>query len=63
LAAVINGVVAAPVMAIMMMLAANRDVMGKFILPLYLHIAGWFATAVMLLASLGLVAIAISKRL
>jgi Mn2+/Fe2+ NRAMP family transporter len=63
LAAVINGVVAAPVMAIMMMLAANRDVMGRFVLPLYLQIAGWFATAVMLLASLGLVAIAISKRL
>lgn len=61
-AAVINGLVAAPVMAIMMTLAANPKVMGKFILPFYLHVAGWFATAVMLLASLGLVAIAVVKR-
>jgi NRAMP (natural resistance-associated macrophage protein)-like metal ion transporter len=52
--AVINGVVAVPVMAIMMILTHNRKIMGKFILPPYLHWIGWLATAVMFFASLGL---------
>jgi NRAMP (natural resistance-associated macrophage protein)-like metal ion transporter len=52
--AVINGIVAVPVMAIMMILTHNRKIMGKFILPTYLRWVGWLATAVMLAASLGL---------
>jgi NRAMP (natural resistance-associated macrophage protein)-like metal ion transporter len=52
--AVINGVVAVPVMVIMMILTHNPKIMGKFILPPYLRWVGWLATAVMLLASLGL---------
>ena len=52
--AVINGVVAVPVMTLMMILTRNRKVMGKFTLPLYLQIGGWIATAVMLIASLGM---------
>ncbi len=52
--AVINGVVAVPVMAMMMILTHNRKIMGKFILPGYLRWIGWLATAVMLFASLGL---------
>ena len=52
--AVLNGVVAGPVMVFMMLLAQNREVMGQFLLPPYLRIAGWLTTAVMLLASIGL---------
>jgi NRAMP (natural resistance-associated macrophage protein)-like metal ion transporter len=54
--AVLNGVVAVPVMALMMILTQNVKVMGKFTLPLYLRIGGWIATAVMLIASLGMIA-------
>ena len=54
LSAVVNGVVAGPVMAVMMLLGRNPKVMGKFILPRGLRIAGWAATAVMVLASIGM---------
>ena len=52
--AVLNGVVAVPVMVLMMVLTQNAKVMGKFTLPLYLRIGGWIATGVMLVASLGM---------
>ena len=54
LSAVLNGVVAIPVMVSMMLLAQNRSVMGQFKLPLYLCIIGWVATAVMFAASAGM---------
>jgi Mn2+/Fe2+ NRAMP family transporter len=54
LSAVLNGFVAGPVMAFMMMLARNPKVMGKFTLPQSLHVAGWLATGVMVLISLGM---------
>ena len=50
--AVINGVVAAPVMVMMMLLAARRDVMGAFVLPPGLRLLGWLATVVMAAAAL-----------
>jgi len=53
--AILNGIVAAPVMAFMMILTHNPKVMGKFTLPPYLRFAGWFATAVMLSAALGMI--------
>ncbi len=46
-AAVLNGVAAVPIMAITMLLARQRRVMGAFILPWALTGAGWLATAVM----------------
>jgi NRAMP (natural resistance-associated macrophage protein)-like metal ion transporter len=52
--AVLNGIVAVPVMALMMIMTRNVKVMGKFTLPVYLQIGGWIATAVMLIASLGM---------
>lgn len=52
--AVLNGIVAVPVMAMMMILTHNRRIMGEFTLPGYLRWVGWLATAVMLAASLGL---------
>jgi Mn2+/Fe2+ NRAMP family transporter len=54
--AVLNGVVAGPVMAFMMLLARNPKVMGEFTLPTSLRVAGWIATAVMILVSIGMFA-------
>ena len=45
--AVINGVIAVPLMAVMMLMAAREDVMGKFTLPRALVALGWLATAAM----------------
>jgi NRAMP (natural resistance-associated macrophage protein)-like metal ion transporter len=52
--AVLNGVVAGPVMSFMMLLARNPKVMGKFTLSPVLHVAGWVATGVMVLVSVGM---------
>ena len=52
--AVINGVIAVPLMVVMMFMTTNRKVMGQFTLSPLLHVAGWLATAIMLAASLGL---------
>jgi NRAMP (natural resistance-associated macrophage protein)-like metal ion transporter len=48
--AVINGIVAVPVMAIMMLVSAKREVMGEFTVMGWLKGLGWIATAVMALA-------------
>jgi NRAMP (natural resistance-associated macrophage protein)-like metal ion transporter len=56
LAAVINGLVAVPVMVFTMILSRNPKVIGKFRLSRYLTIVGWAATAVMLFASVGMIA-------
>ncbi len=45
--AVINGVVAVPVMVVMMKLAARRDIMGPFVVRGVLKFFGWMATALM----------------
>jgi NRAMP (natural resistance-associated macrophage protein)-like metal ion transporter len=52
--AVINGVVAVPVMALMMHLSSHRAAMGDFKLHPGLKITGWIATAVMAAAAIGL---------
>jgi Mn2+/Fe2+ NRAMP family transporter len=49
-AAVINGIVAVPVMVVMMRLAARRDVMGKFAISRRLAWTGWASTCVMAVA-------------
>ena len=54
--AVINGVVAVPVMGMMMHLSGKRAAMGDFRLPIGLKFMGWLATAVMAAAAIGLVA-------
>jgi Mn2+/Fe2+ NRAMP family transporter len=54
--AVINGVVSVPLMVILMLMSANRAVVGKFVLPTYLRVIGWIATVIMLLASVGFLA-------
>lgn len=45
--AVINGVVAVPVMAVMVLMAQRREVMGKFVIRRRTAIVGWIATIVM----------------
>jgi NRAMP (natural resistance-associated macrophage protein)-like metal ion transporter len=46
-AAVLNGVIAVPVMLMMMLMAMRRDVMGEFTLPRLLWALGWLSTAAM----------------
>jgi hypothetical protein len=48
--AVINGVVAVPVMAIMIWLAAAPGIMGDFVITGWTKVLGWVATAVMAVA-------------
>jgi len=50
--AVVNGVVAVPVMAVMMLMTARGDIMGKATIPLGMRIVGWVATAVMAVAAI-----------
>jgi NRAMP (natural resistance-associated macrophage protein)-like metal ion transporter len=52
ISAVINGLLAFPVMVMTMLMTQNRKIMGEFALPGYLRIFGWMATLVMGAASL-----------
>ena len=54
--AVINGVMAAPIIAVMMNLASNSRVMGRFTLSSWLKIIGWITATVMALCVVGLIA-------
>ena len=51
--AVVNGILAAPVMAVLMLVACDARIMGRLVLPAPLRLAGWAATAIMLAASIG----------
>ena len=50
--AVVNGIVAVPLMFLVMFMSSNPTIVKQFSLPRYLRITGWIATVVMLLASL-----------
>jgi NRAMP (natural resistance-associated macrophage protein)-like metal ion transporter len=52
--AVINGVVAVPIMIMMMLLTVRRSVMGQFTLPMILRVMGWVATGVMTVTAIGM---------
>ncbi|CAH1076340.1 NRAMP family divalent metal transporter [Candidatus Nitrotoga sp. 1052] len=52
--AVINGVIAVPIMVVIMLMVARPDVMGQFLISPRLRITGWLATAVMALAVLAM---------
>jgi NRAMP (natural resistance-associated macrophage protein)-like metal ion transporter len=54
--AVVNGVVAVPVMTMTMLLAARPNVMGRFALRGPLKVMGWLSTAAMALAAIGMFA-------
>jgi NRAMP (natural resistance-associated macrophage protein)-like metal ion transporter len=52
--AVINGVAAVPIMAMIMRLGSQAQVMDRFPLPPVLRVVGWIATAVMGVAAAGM---------
>ena len=52
--AVLNGIVAVPIMAMMMMIVANRKLMGRFRARTWLIALGWLGTALMALAVMAL---------
>jgi len=47
--AVINGVIAIPIMAVMMIMASKPEIMGAFVIKKKLRIIGWAATVLMLI--------------
>jgi Mn2+/Fe2+ NRAMP family transporter len=49
--AVINGIVAVPIMIVVILLASRRSVMGTYTAPKSLIVLGWIATAVMAAAA------------
>jgi NRAMP (natural resistance-associated macrophage protein)-like metal ion transporter len=51
--AVVNGLLAAPLMAVMMVIAMNPRIMGRLTLPRPIFVVGWLATGVMALATVG----------
>jgi Mn2+/Fe2+ NRAMP family transporter len=53
--AVINGVVAVPVMIVMMWITANRRVMGQFTISGALRWLGWVSTAAMTLCVVAMI--------
>ena len=53
-AAVINGVISAPIMVVMMRMASNPKIMGEFVVTQRLRILGWAATTVMAIAVLAM---------
>jgi NRAMP (natural resistance-associated macrophage protein)-like metal ion transporter len=57
--AVLNGVVAVPVMAAMMHMSSRREVVGAWTLPVGLRVLGWAATGVMGTTVLALLATAL----
>ena len=54
--AVINGVIAVPIMALMLLLASSKRIMGGFTLTLTHRVIGWVATGVMCAAVLAMLA-------
>ncbi len=53
--AVLNGIVAVPVMCMMMRLTMHRSIMAEFTLPVSLHVLGWISTAVMALTVVAMI--------
>jgi NRAMP (natural resistance-associated macrophage protein)-like metal ion transporter len=52
--AVINGVIAVPIMIIMMLMAINQKIMGEFVIGKRMQALGWACTGVMALVVLGM---------
>ena len=50
----VNGVLAAPIMVLLMVMAATPKIMGEFVIAGPLRLVGWLATGVMILATLAL---------
>lgn len=54
--AVVNGVISVPIMSVMMLMAANKKIMGPFVISFRLKVAGWICTGVMALAVIAMFA-------
>jgi NRAMP (natural resistance-associated macrophage protein)-like metal ion transporter len=54
--AVVNGVLAIPVMVLLMIMARRKDVMGRYVIGGPLYWLGWLSTAAMLLSVVAMVA-------
>jgi NRAMP (natural resistance-associated macrophage protein)-like metal ion transporter len=50
--AVINGVIAVPIMVVLMLMAMRPSIMGQFVITRRLQILGWLATFVMIVTAL-----------
>jgi Mn2+/Fe2+ NRAMP family transporter len=57
--AVINGLVAVPVMAMMMFISSNKKIMGSFLVQGVLRSVGWGATGIMAAAAIVMIATAV----
>jgi Mn2+/Fe2+ NRAMP family transporter len=53
--AVLNGIVAVPIMTMMMLIVANPRIMGRFKARSWLVVLGWLGTALMAIAVVALV--------
>jgi len=54
--AVLNGVIAVPIMVVMMRMAVREDIMGPFVITRRLRRLGWLATAAMTIAVVAMIA-------
>lgn len=52
--AVINGVISVPILIVIMLMSAQPNVMGNFVVSARLRVMGWLTTTVMLLTVLGM---------
>jgi Mn2+/Fe2+ NRAMP family transporter len=52
LSAVLNGLLAPPLMVLVMLVGGNRKIMGEHVNGFWLRLLGWTATAVMTAAAL-----------
>ncbi|MFW0758749.1 NRAMP family divalent metal transporter [Pseudomonas sp. H11T01] len=52
--AVVNGVIAVPIMFIMMLMASHKEIMGTFVISRGLRILGWSCTIAMALVVIGM---------
>jgi NRAMP (natural resistance-associated macrophage protein)-like metal ion transporter len=57
--AVLNGVLAAPMMAAMLLIATNRKIMAEFVLPWPMKVGGAFAALVMAVASIAFIVLSL----
>jgi NRAMP (natural resistance-associated macrophage protein)-like metal ion transporter len=62
-AAVVNGLLAGPLMAVMMLIASNPRAMGRLVITRRQKAMGWSATVIMLAASTALLAFVMADRL
>ena len=61
-AAVVNGLVAVPVMVVVVRMGRDARVMGKFVISRRAMLLGWITTAVMALAAAGMIATSLLAR-